>query len=312
MSTTTEEPDFQARITALQQGLGKAGWTIGRNLLLDVRWSGGDLKRLRRDAAELVALSPDVLVAGVGPTTQTLQQATHTIPIVMAQGIDPVGAGFVRSMARPDGNITGFTQFEFSLSAKWLELLKEVAPRVTRVGVVREVEGQVGIAQWAVIGAAASPLGVELSPINLNISGGTERAVTICSRVNCRCYRLSQYGRNNPAQASHRTHGTIRVTRHLPLSFLCRKRRPDVVWTQTDRRIPPHSRVRRPHSQGREPFRPAGAGADQVRAGDQPEDCEGAQLGNTAVVARPRRRSNRIAMLLPAVHESVVGPKLTS
>ena len=147
MSTTTEEPDFQARITALQQGLGKAGWTIGRNLLLDVRWSGGDLKRLRRDAAELVALSPDVLVAGVGPTTQTLQQATHTIPIVMAQGIDPVGAGFVRSMARPDGNITGFTQFEFSLSAKWLELLKEVAPRVTRVGVVREVEGQVGIAQ---------------------------------------------------------------------------------------------------------------------------------------------------------------------
>ena len=178
MSTTTEEPDSQARITALQQGLRKAGWTIGRDLLIDVRWSGGDLKRLRRDAAELVALSPDVLVAGVGPTPQTLLQATRTIPIVMAQGIDPVGGGFVRSMARPDGNITGFTQFEFGLSAKWLELLKEVAPRVTRVGVVREVEGQVGVAQWAVIGAAASPLGVELSPINLNISGGTERAVT--------------------------------------------------------------------------------------------------------------------------------------
>jgi putative ABC transport system substrate-binding protein len=178
MYTTPDEPDSQARITALAQGLQEAGWAVGRNLRIDTRWSSGDLARLRRDAAELVALGSDVLVAGVGPTTQALQQATRAVPIVMAQGVDPVGAGFVRSLARPGGNITGFTQFEFALAAKWLELLKEMAPQVARVGVVREVSGQVGVAQWAVIGAAASPLGVELSPINLYVTGGTEREVT--------------------------------------------------------------------------------------------------------------------------------------
>jgi putative ABC transport system substrate-binding protein len=119
-----------------------------------------------------------VIVAGVGPTPSVLQQASRTVPIVMAQSVDPVGAGIVRSLARPRGNVTGFTQFEYSLSAKWLELLREVAPQVTRVGVLREVEGQVGIGQWAVIGAAASPLGVELSPINLHVTGGTEREVS--------------------------------------------------------------------------------------------------------------------------------------
>jgi putative tryptophan/tyrosine transport system substrate-binding protein len=167
MYTTPDEPESQARITALAQGLQEAGWTVGRNVRIDVRWSSGDIARLRKDATDLVALGSDVLVAGVGPTTQALQQATRTVPIVMAQGVDPVGGGFIKSLARPGGNTTGFTQFEFTLAAKWLELLKEIAPQVARVGVVREAVGQVGIAQWAVIGAAASPLGVELSPVNV-------------------------------------------------------------------------------------------------------------------------------------------------
>jgi putative ABC transport system substrate-binding protein len=178
MYTTPDEPDSQARIAALAQGLQAAGWAVGQNVQIEVRWSSGDLARLRRDAAELVALGSDVLVAGVGPTPQALQQATRTVPIVMAQGVDPVGGGFVRNLARPGGNTTGFTQFEFGLAAKWLELLKEMAPPVTRVGVLREVSGQVGVAQWAVIGAAASPLGVELSPINLHVTGGIEREIT--------------------------------------------------------------------------------------------------------------------------------------
>lgn len=178
MYTTPDEPDSQARIAALAQGLEAAGWAVGRNVRIDVRWSSGDLTRLRKDAAELVALGSDVLVAGVGPTPQALQQATRTVPIVMAQGVDPVGGGFVRSLARPGGNTTGFTQFEFGLAAKWLELLKEIAPQVARVGIVRETSGQVGVAQWAVIGAAASPLGVELSPINLHVTGGADREVT--------------------------------------------------------------------------------------------------------------------------------------
>jgi putative ABC transport system substrate-binding protein len=178
MFTTPDEPESQTRIAALQQGLQAAGWEVGRNLRIDVRWSGGDTARLRRDAVDLVALGPDVIVAGVGPTMLALPQATRTIPIVMAQSVDPVGGGFVKSLARPGGNVTGFAQFEYGLSAKWLELLREIAPQVTRVGVVREVEGQVGVAQWAVIQAAASPIGVELSPINLHIAGATEAAVS--------------------------------------------------------------------------------------------------------------------------------------
>ena len=173
MYATPDEPDSQARITALAQGLQEAGWAVGRNLRIDVRWSSGDLARLRKDADDLVALGPDLIVAGVGPTTGALQQATRAVPIV-----DPVGSGFVRSLARPGGNTTGFTQFEFALAGKWLELLKEIAPQVTRVGIVREPIGQVGFAQWAVIGAAAGPLGVELSPINMHIAGDTEGAVS--------------------------------------------------------------------------------------------------------------------------------------
>jgi putative tryptophan/tyrosine transport system substrate-binding protein len=129
MNTTPDEPDSQARVTALAQGLQEAGWAVGRNLRIDTRWSSGNRARLRKEAADLVALGPDVIVAGVGPTTLVLQQVSHTVPIVMAQAVDPVGSGFVKSMARPGTNATGFTQFEFGLSAKWLELLREIAPQ---------------------------------------------------------------------------------------------------------------------------------------------------------------------------------------
>src|SRR5262252_9303822 len=162
MNTTPDEPDSEARVTALAQGLQEAGWAVGRNLRIDTRWSSGNRARLRKEAADLVALGPDVIVAGVGPTTLVLQQVSHTVPIVMAQAVDPVGSGFIKSMARPGTNATGFTQFEFGLSAKWLELLREIAPQVTLVGIVREVEGQVGVA---------------LSPINVRADGETERAV---------------------------------------------------------------------------------------------------------------------------------------
>src|SRR5215207_7278184 len=182
MYSTPDEPESQARIAALAQGLEAAGWTLGRKLRIDTRWSSGDLARLREDAAQLVALGCDVLVAGVGPTPIALQQATRTVPIVMAQGVDPVGGGYVKSLARPGGNITGFTQFEFSLAAKWFELLKEIAPRVTRVGVVRETAGQVGVALWAVIGVAAGTLGVELSPLDMHLTGDNERTLSEFAR----------------------------------------------------------------------------------------------------------------------------------
>jgi ABC-type uncharacterized transport system substrate-binding protein len=179
MYTTPDDPESQARITALAQGLQEAGWAVGRNVRIDTRWSGGDIARLRKDAAELVALGSDALVAGVGPTTGTLQQATRTVPIVFAQGLDPVGNGFIRSLARPGGNTTGFNQFEYGLSGKWLELLREIAPQVSRVGVVRDLEGgPAGVGQWAVIQAFASPMRVRLSPVHARLMGGeTEREV---------------------------------------------------------------------------------------------------------------------------------------
>jgi putative ABC transport system substrate-binding protein len=182
MYTTADEPASQARIAALQQGLQQAGWSVGRNLRIDTRWSAGDAARLRKDAADLLALGPDLIVAGVGPTTRALQQASRTVPIVMAQAVDPVGSGLVRSLARPGGNTTGFTQFEYGLSGKWLELLREIAPQVKRVGVVRDQQAGtgsvVGIAQWAVIQAFASGLGVELSPISLRIATDAENEMT--------------------------------------------------------------------------------------------------------------------------------------
>jgi putative ABC transport system substrate-binding protein len=171
MGTASDDPDAQANIAALHQGLQEAGWVIGRNLRVDVRWSAGESARLRELAAELVALAPDAIVAGVGPTVPALLQATRTIPLVFLHVVDPVGAGFVKSLARPSGNVTGFMLFEYGLAGKWLDLLKEVAPQLARVAVIREQlaggVGAVGIGQWAVIQAFASPMGVELTSIDL-------------------------------------------------------------------------------------------------------------------------------------------------
>src|SRR5207245_1443751 len=175
-------PDSQNRVAAFLDGLQRLGWNEGQNVRIEYRWSAADAELARKYATELVALAPDVILASGASVVGPLLQLTRIIPVVFTQVPDPVGAGFVASMARPGGNATGFTQFEFGLSAKWLELLREIAPQVTRVGIVREVEGQVGVAQWAVIGAAASPLGVELSPITVHADGESERAVAEFAR----------------------------------------------------------------------------------------------------------------------------------
>jgi putative ABC transport system substrate-binding protein len=177
MHMSADEPETQTRLAAFLQGLQESGRIVGRDVRLEYRWSTGDIARLRTDAAELVALGPDVILAGVGATTAALLQTTRSVPIVFAQGIDPVGAGSVESLARPGGNATGLIQFEYNLSGKWLELLKEIAPEVTRVAIVRE-PGEAGVGQWAVIQAVAPALGVELKPIGLRDAGEIERAVT--------------------------------------------------------------------------------------------------------------------------------------
>ncbi len=177
-----DDPDGQARIAAFLQGLGELGWTVGRNVRIDTRWSAVDADRIRRYAAELVALAPDVILATGSATLGPLLQATRTVPIVFAQVPDPAGAGFVDSLARPGGNATGFLTFEYGISAKWLELLKQIAPGVTRAAVIRDAAISAGIGQFAAIQSVAPSFGVELTPVNVRDPPEIERAVAAFAR----------------------------------------------------------------------------------------------------------------------------------
>src|SRR5499426_552905 len=174
----------QARHGAFLQGLQQADWTIGRNVQVETRWAGADADRIRTYAAELVALAPDVIFATGHDGAAPLLQATRSVPIVFVIVPDPVGAGLVESLARPGGNATGFAAFEYGLSAKWLELLKEVAPRVTRAGVIRDPALASGPAQFAAIQSMAPSLGIEVSPINVREASEIERAIAAFARAN--------------------------------------------------------------------------------------------------------------------------------
>jgi putative tryptophan/tyrosine transport system substrate-binding protein len=177
-----DDPEGQARIAAFLQGLQQLGWAEGRNLQIDTRWGAGDADRFRKYAAELVALAPDVILAAGGAVVPPLLQATRSVPIVFTQTPDPVGAGFVDSLARPGGNVTGFTVFEYGISAKWLELLKEIAPRVTRAAVIRDAAIASGTGQWGALQSVAPSFGVELSPVNMLDAGEIERAIAAFAR----------------------------------------------------------------------------------------------------------------------------------
>jgi putative ABC transport system substrate-binding protein len=167
---------------AFLQTLALSGWTIGRNLRIDIRWAGINADDIRKHAAELAALTPDVILAHGASTVRPLQQATRSVPIVFPVVGDPVGAGIVGSLARPGGNITGFMISEYSMGGKWLELLKEIAPDVTRVAVLRDPTNSAAIAQFGVIQAMALPLRVEVSPIDVRDAVEIERAVTAFAR----------------------------------------------------------------------------------------------------------------------------------
>jgi putative ABC transport system substrate-binding protein len=160
-----DDPEWQARGNAFVQGLQERGWSDGRNVRIEYRWGLGDADRLRKYAAELVGLAPDVILGAGPPAVAALQQSSRSVPIVFANVLDPVGSGFVATLARPGGNATGFASIEFGLSAKWLELLKQVAPRVARVAVVRSAANPFEVAQFGAIQAVAPSLGVELTPL---------------------------------------------------------------------------------------------------------------------------------------------------
>jgi putative ABC transport system substrate-binding protein len=182
MNLAADDAEGQARLIAFGQELAQLGWTDGRNVRIDIRWGAGDTDRFRRYAVELVALAPDVILAASGVTVPPLLQATRTLPIVFAQTPDPVGAGYVASLARPGGNATGFTQIEMGMTGKWLELLKQIAPGVTRAAVIRDSRDPSGMGQWGAISAMAPSLGVEVSPVNAHDPDEIERAVTAFAR----------------------------------------------------------------------------------------------------------------------------------
>jgi putative ABC transport system substrate-binding protein len=174
-----DDPEGQARIAAFAQGLQQLGWTVGQNVQIDYRWASVNAEELRKYAAELVALKPDVILAHSSSAVAQLLQATRTVPIVFTNDADPVGAGYVDSLARPGGNATGFTVFEYAMGGKWLELLKEIAPHVTRAAVIRDSAIAAGPAEFGAIQAVAPSLGVELRPVDIRDAGEMERAITM-------------------------------------------------------------------------------------------------------------------------------------
>jgi putative tryptophan/tyrosine transport system substrate-binding protein len=212
-----DDPVWQARLGAFLQGLALLGWTIGRNVHIDTRWGTPNAAEIRRQAAEVAALAPDVILAGGASTMGPLLQATHTVPIVFTLGNDPVGSGFVDSLARPGGNATGFMAFEFSIAGKWLELLKEIAPGVTRVAALRDTSQAFATSQFATMQAVAPALGVEVIPVNMRNAAEIEQSVATFAR--------SPNGGLIPASSA----AAVRH-RDLIISIAARHKLPAVYW----------------------------------------------------------------------------------
>ena len=217
MPLGADDPEAQTRLAAFAQGLERLGWTIGRNIRIETRWTAGDPERLRTAVAELLALEPDAILATGSLTVGPLRRATRTVPIVFVAVPDPVGAGFVAHLARPGANVTGFTSFEYGISPKWLELLKQLAPGVTRVAVIRDPDASAGIGQFGAIQAVAASFGVETTPVGVRDAGEIERDI---------------------AAFAHGSNGGLIVTgsagavihRNLIVDLAARRKLPAVYW----------------------------------------------------------------------------------
>ena len=250
---------------AFVQALQQLGWTEGRNVRIDIRWAGGNADDLRKYAGELVALAPDVIFATASSAAAALLQATRTVPIVFTNVPDPVAAGFVDSLTRPGGNATGFMQFEYGMSGKWLELLKEIAPGVTRAAVLRDPAIAAGLGQFGAIQAVAPSLGIEVSPVNVRDAPEIERAVTAFARAANGGLIVTQ----SALSVIHRDLIVMLAAHHkLPAVYPYRLFVDGgglISYSSGMARAgPAGGRLCRSHPQGREARRPSGAGADQV------------------------------------------------
>ena len=251
-----DDPEAKARMAAFLQELAQFGWVDGRNVRIDARWGAGDTDRIRRYAAELVALTPDVILATSTATVAPLQEATRTVPIVFASVIDPVGAGFVANLARPGGNATGFALFEYGISGKWLELLKEIAPRVTRAAVLRDPAIASGIGQFAAIQGAAPPFGVEVSPVSVRDAGEIERDITEFARA-------SNGGLIVPGATR------VNINRDLIIALAARHRLPAVY---SDHALVVRGGLISYGPDRIDPFRRAAGYVDRILKGEKPAD----------------------------------------
>ena len=231
VAATADDVEFQAWVGAFLQALALLGWTIGRNVRIDTRWATANAAEIRKHAAELAALAPDVILAHGASTVGPLLQATRTVPIVSPVFGDPVGAGFVDSLARPGGNVTGFMSFEYGMAGKWLELLKETVPSVTRAAVLRDSSQGSGTSQFAAIQAVAPSLRVEVNPVNMRDAPEIERGVAAFARSPNGGLIVAA----GPAATRHRDSdrqagGSAQAARGLLRTLLRRRRRPDLLW----------------------------------------------------------------------------------
>ena len=231
LGTAKDDPDYQPWISAFRQALQELGWIEGRNVRMDIRWATADPGEIRKQAAELAASAPDVILAPGTTTVGPLMQATRTVPIVFPIIADPVAGGFVDSLARPGGNATGFMLFEYSISGKWLELLKQIAPGVTRVAVLGDPNTPTGPAQFGVIQAVAPMLRVEVSAFNKRDADEIERAITAFARIP---EWRSDFDRGRASlrssRSDHHPCGALQASRDLLRARLRRRRWPSLLW----------------------------------------------------------------------------------
>ena len=301
LPATADDAEFQTFYGAFLQALAQLGWTIGSNLRIDIRWATGNPATIRKHAAELAALAPDVVLTHGGSTVSPMQEATRTIPIVFAVASDPVAAGYADSLARPGGNITGFMTAEYSTAGKWLELLQQIAPAVSRVAVLRDPRVPAGLGQFGAIQTAAAPLNIVISALNVRDLSEIDRRLAAFAQLPNGGLIVSA----GSMQQQQRAPIVALVARHkLPAIYFngtfVSAGGLSVVRSRFCRSVPACRRLCGSHSQRRKARRPSDPDAGEISNGDQREDRKGTRSHAAPVAPRPRRRGDRIAEKMSA------------